>query len=377
MIDPARTTLAKRISGPAGFWAAALAGDGERLYCGATDFSIYAYDTRTLPDQPAAVLKGHHSYVTAVVWAREKRVLVSGGFDRQVIGWNLDQGTPAWTASAGALVNRLAVSPSGAWIASAQDDLTVRLWEGSTGKEVRKLEGDHAPRTRLGRSSTLYSVAFSPDGRWIASGDRIGGVCVRDVESGKLAHRLDANALYSQAYFNNPLGPNISSEYEWGGVRSLAFSPDGKLLFAGGMGPADQNSAGLDGLMKIETFSLEDGKPVAGILLEKSKGVLYSLAVHPEGRWLCAAGGGGGAGAGGSGTLCLWDYASRGADGKPAPPLLFPSAMVIREAAFSPAPASAPTGARREGGYPARVLAAGMEKNIMAGRIEAWDLGME
>lgn len=359
MIDPAKSKLSRRVAGAAGFWAVALDPAAGRLYCGATDFSIYAYDV-ALPDQPAAVLKGHRSYVSTVGFSTSQKLLVSAGFDRQVLGWKPGTEAPAWSASAGALVNHLAVSPDGAWCATAQDDLTVRIWDTATGKPVRKLEGEHAPLTRLGRASTLYSVAFSPDGRWVASGDRVGGVCVREVETGKLVHKLDANALYTQAYFNNPLGPNISSEYEWGGVRSLAFSPDGKLLFAGGMGPADHNSAGLDGLMKIESFSLETGKPRDGILLEKSKGVLYGMAVHPEGRWLLAAGGGGGAGAGGSGTLCAWDYAARSAEGKPVAPLLFPSAMVVRDLAFS------------QGGDTA--LLVGMEKGIMAGRIEAWTL---
>jgi WD40 repeat protein len=360
MIDPVHTKLEKRITGPAGFWAAALDPDSGRLYCGATDFSVYAYEP-SLPEKPAAQLTGHRSYVSGVVFSRGQKTLVSGGFDRQVIGWKPGQSTPAWTSPAGGLVNRLALSPDGSLAASAQDDLTVGVWETATGKLVRKLEGEHAPKTRIGRASTLYCVTFSPDGRWIASGDRVGTVCIRETESGKLVRKLDANALYSQAYFDNPLGPNISSEYEWGGVRSLAFSPDGKLLFAGGMGPADQNSAGLDGLMKIETFSTETGKPVNGILLEKSKGVLYGMAVHPAGRWLTAAGGGGGAGAGGSGTLCLWDYAAAGADGKPVPPRLFPSAMVVRDLAFS-----------ADG---SRALLVGMEKNVLAGRIESWMLG--
>ena len=359
MIDPTKTKLGKRVTGPAGFWAAALDAAGGRLYCGATDFAIYAYDAAALPEQPAAVLKGHRSYVTTLGFSRQAGMVLSGSFDKQVIGWKA--GVTAWTSPAEAVVNHLAVSPDGSLVATAQDDLTVRLWEVATGKAMRKLEGDHTPKTRIGRNSTLHSVVFSPDGKWVASGDRVGGVCVREVETGKLVQKLDANALYTQAYFDNPLGPNISSEYEWGGVRSLAISPDGKRLFAAGMGPADQNSAGLDGLMKIETFSLETGKPVDGILLEKSKGVLYGMAVHPEGRWLTASGGGGGAGGGGSGTLCLWDYQAKNAEGKPVAPLLFPSAMVVRDLAFSVDGTQA--------------LLVGMEKGVNAGRIEAWSLG--
>lgn len=360
MIDPAKTKLGRRVAGAAGFWAAALDPAAERLYCGATDFAIYVYDAATLPDQPTAVLKGHRSYVSTLAFSSSQQRLVSGGLDRQLLGWKPGTDTPAWSASAGALINQLALSPDGSLCATAQDDLTVRIWEVGTGKAVRTLGGEHVPRTRIGRASTLYTVAFSPDGRWIASGDRVGGVCVREVETGKVIHKLDANALYTQAYFNNPLGPNISSEYEWGGVRSLAFSPDGKLLFAGGMGPADQNSAGIDGLMKIESYSLETGKPRDGVLLEKSKGILYGMKVHPEGRWLVAAGGGGGAGAGGSGTLCAWDYGAPGPDGKPVPPLLFPSAMVVRDLAFS-----------KDG---SKLLLVGMEKGIMSGRIETWAL---
>ena len=103
MIDPAKSKLAQRVTGPAGFWAAALAVDGERLYCGATDFAIYAYDARALPDQPAAVLKGHRSYVTALAFAPPARCLISGGLDRQVIGWKAGTETPAWTAPASLL----------------------------------------------------------------------------------------------------------------------------------------------------------------------------------------------------------------------------------------------------------------------------------
>ena len=359
-VEPSKAKQTKRVAGAAGYWCAALDPRGQRLYCGATDFAIHVFDAASMAEQPVTLLKGHRSYVTALAYSRGAETLVSGGFDRQLMGWRGDSATPAWTAPAGALVNQLAVSPDGVTVASAQDDLAVRLWETATGKAVRTLSGHHAPRTVIGRNSTLYTVAFSPDGKRLASGDRIGGVCVWDTESGALLRKLDARELYTDNFAGNKLN-FPPSEYDWGGVRSLAFSPDGRLLFAGGMGPADQNSAGLDGLMKIEVFDLETGKNVHGFLLEKSKGVLSAMAVHPEGRWLAAAGGGGGAGTGGSGTLCLWDHAARGADGKPAAPLLFQTPMVVRGLVFS-----------ADG---AQALLVGMEKGVMAGRVEVWSLG--
>jgi WD40 repeat protein len=357
MIDPSKAKLVKRITGATGFWSAALDPSENRLFCGGSDFGIHLFDAAALPDATQAVLKGHRSYVTALAHSASAKTTISGGFDRTLLGWKTGAETPSWRAEPGALIQRLAVSPDGTLVASAQDDLTVRLWDPATGKLVRTLAGQHAPTTAIGRQSVIYAVAFSPDGKRLASGDRVGGVCLWEVETGKPLAKLDAGTLYSQAFFRNTMPP---SEYEWGGCRSLAFSPDGKLLFAGGMGPADQNSAGIDGLMRIEVFDVETGKSVHAVTLEKSKGLLTGMLVDPSGRWLAATGGGGGAGAGGSGTLCFWDYRARDGEGKPVAPVIHPSVMVCRDLVFAPG-----------GG---RVLVVGMEKSVTAGRIELWEL---
>jgi WD40 repeat protein len=69
-------------------------------------------------------------------------------------------------------VNSVAFSPDGKTLASGSLDQTVRLWEVATGKEILKFEGHQDP---------VCSVAFSPDGRHLASGHNNGTIFIWDV----------------------------------------------------------------------------------------------------------------------------------------------------------------------------------------------------
>ena len=59
------------------------------------------------------------------------------------------------------LINSVAFSPNGQFIASGSHDKTIRIWNLADDKEIQKLEG---------HENWINSVAFSPDGQFIASG---------------------------------------------------------------------------------------------------------------------------------------------------------------------------------------------------------------
>src|SRR5438552_257273 len=84
-------------------------------------------------------------------------------------------------------------------------------------------------RAYLGSSdSKVYAVAFSADGYRLATGDKVGHVVVWDVESGKQLTTCEAPGMYTW----DP----VQRLHSIGGIRSLAFSPDGTRLAVGGMG---------------------------------------------------------------------------------------------------------------------------------------------
>jgi WD40 repeat protein/serine/threonine protein kinase len=127
--------------------------------------------------------------------------LVSAGSNLVRI-WNL-AGAPEKQTLVGHSggISGLAFSPDGKLLASASKDFTVRLWDVATARVVRGLRGFNGPP---------QSVAFDPDGRFLATSEYLGSGAVNlwEVRSGKRLTTVPPN-----------LGP---------AGLGAAFSPNGK-----------------------------------------------------------------------------------------------------------------------------------------------------
>src|SRR5262249_8514508 len=147
-------------------------------------------------------------------------------------------------------VRKLELAPAGDLVITVGDDMKVKVWDAATGSAVASQSG-HEAKTPEGYLSALYALAVSPDGKYAASGDRAGFVKVWDPAAKQAVAESRAPEFYT---FDAQKRARAI-----GGVRGLAFSPDGNRLAVSGIGPVT-NVDGFVGPCRVELWDWQAGK---------------------------------------------------------------------------------------------------------------------
>jgi WD40 repeat protein len=251
----------------------------ERLLLASSEGKVIELDA-SQANPTATELADHGRYVTCVRLVGPN--VISGGYDGRLIWWDLEQRRVVRTVEAHSRwVRQLAVAPDGSKLASVGDDMVCRLWDAASGDQLHELRG-HEERTPQHFASMLYCCAFSADGTRLATGDRVGHVVVWDVASGRQLSAVEAPTLYTW--------DGTQRIRSIGGVRAVAFSPDGTHLAVGGVGQIN-NVDSLAGPSRVEVFDWARRQRV--LEFTGNQGMVNRLQYHPQGNWLCALGGGG------------------------------------------------------------------------------------
>lgn len=291
--NPDTLKQVKALDRPAAVFAVAAVPGSQQVYLASQDFKVHAADLAAAKVEPKE-LYAHGSYVTGAALAG--KFLVTGGYDRKLVWYDTEAGKEMRRVAAhDRWLRKVVASPDGRLVASVADDMVGKLWDAASGKLVREIRG-HQPQTPHDFPSMLYAAAFSADGKHLATGDKVGHVVIWEVESGKEVAAVEAPVMYTW----DP----VQRLHSIGGVRSVAFSPDGKLLAVGGMGKVG-NIDHLEAKGRVEVFDWRAGKQLWEVQSDKFSGLVNRLQFAPDGSWLLGAGGAG------EGFLLFLDVAAK------------------------------------------------------------------
>jgi WD40 repeat protein len=242
-------------------YAVEFSPDGRTLASGGRDGLVKIWDAASgkLLQTLLVVAKTSDTYgVTNLAYSPDGQSLAAATQDGSIrvydtASWQLRQ----IISAGGKVVWGLAYSPDGSLLASGSADRTVRLWNSATGAALATFGLENCASVQecgSGHSDVVYSLAFSPDGKLLASGGEDAVIRVWDVNAQKLAFKLG--------------GANAHTA----GIYALAFSPDGARLA----------SASADRLIKIWDVAARDWV----MNITGHADWVYGLAYSPDGKSL-------------------------------------------------------------------------------------------
>jgi WD40 repeat protein len=184
----------------AGVTSIAVSGDGKIIVSGDEQGNVRLWDRQG--KSIGKTSRGHEGRVASVAINSNGQTIVSGGSDGRVLRWNL-QGSvvspPLITSFSTGTGETVAVSPDGRFIVSGSERGMMRIWDGGTNRVFK------------GHETNVSCLAFSSDSEMIVSGADDGTVRLWDLHG-------------------QPVGAEFGGQ---AAITSVALSPDGNTIVSG------------------------------------------------------------------------------------------------------------------------------------------------
>ncbi|BAQ65342.1 WD40 repeat domain-containing protein [Geminocystis sp. NIES-3709] len=214
-------------------------------------------------------LTQHTGSIHGLTIASSRGIIVSGSYDQTLKQWDCETGRLLESCydETGA-INAIAIHEEGQFIASGGGDGEITIWE---------LGGNRKLGLLVGNVTSLESIAIAGSGEYIAGGCADGSIKIWHLPTTMFSLYLE-------------IEPTLELQGHHGQVMDLTFSPDGKLLYSGGV----------DGLIKI--WYPASSKELGHLKIADDNRI-FSLALSKNGEFLAAGGV--------DGTIKIWQQTTQ------------------------------------------------------------------
>ncbi len=303
--------------------AIAFSADGKFVLTGSgrygetNDPSVRLWDAVT--GRELRRFNSHKDEISSVAFSPDGRNALSGSLDSSAILWNLTDGqeirryvgfAPAleamaispngeyfltggadsrarlWSSASGSVedtfgspgedkIGAVAFSPNGQTVLTGSSDGTAKLWDLASARQIKQFRGPPLKDagTDTGKVWSVNAVAFSPDGRTVATGSGDQTIRIWNIATGQMMTQF--GEMYSLKGVSSESLPPIPII-----VTSIAFSPDGAQL---AVARAFED--------RVRIWNVASGKELKSIVDPElsGTGIIDSVTFSPDGRLLATA----------------------------------------------------------------------------------------